>query len=609
MGISIQVTYDGNAVPASVLHDPNLQVDTETALNNIMLAQTGITDYLIPVTVIDGMPARYDASDAAHKAGTIRRQQFGMGLHTTEDYYSEQTGADADALRFEFPYGFYSPSATVFLLCFDKNLDAGIINDVVYPINCEDIIITPPMHSGDGIPSYNYMRRVSIDIQSTSGGSCIIDEYGLVTSTRDLGNDVGSTTLKFIIKNVGKRINRIIMLRLSKFEVYRSSSRATVPFVCPKISEDGMTYRGIHLLNLPSWFGIDSNNNLYIGQKKSSITDNYMDSLYCISDNINYNVIAYFSGYFKALYSEVSDVRVNCAGVHNNLLLLTYTCAGYSHDPYYGTARGNKTYYSTNFPDNVPIYSLNKSNNEFKRWGYADFSIIHDTYNRIMISGIGDRINGNENNVLTFALFGYNSSSTPSYNYFYVVNGNTELQTDGTYIFTATSYEKIQLDIGGYTSVPDHCCCIYQANGKTFFKQSSSYLDNSNYRTTQKKDFGTYILNDIPTDNTVEITNNIETVNFDCITESGNSSSTSAVRKHKCLMPVSGIGGINKRAFITDTSTESGSYYKIVEPTYNVTPVVCDIYLQDGGIDIGANENIEFTMVVDANDELTYEGD
>ena len=97
MGISIQVTYDGNAVPASVLHDPNLQVDTETALNNIMLAQTVISDYLVPVTIIDGMPARYDASDAAHKAGTIRRQQFGMGLHTTEDYYSEQTGADADA--------------------------------------------------------------------------------------------------------------------------------------------------------------------------------------------------------------------------------------------------------------------------------------------------------------------------------------------------------------------------------------------------------------------------------------------------------------------------------------------------------------------------------
>lgn len=613
MGISIQVTYDGNVVPARVLHDPNLQVDTETALNNLILADTGTVDkhgVLLPVTDIDGMPARYDTSDAAHKAGTIRRQQFGMGVHTTDDYHSGQTGADADALKFEAPYGFYSPSATVFLLCFDKNLDDGIINKVVYPINCEDIIVTPTLHSGSSISLFSYMRNISMDIQSTSGGKCIISAQGIVTQASDIDNDVGSTTLKFTISNIDMKINRIIMLRLSKYELYRDISRITAPFVCPKISNDNMTlmYNNIHLLNAPSWFGIDNNNNLYIGQKRTGVTDNYMESLYCVSDNITYDVISYFSQYFTALYSGVSNVRVNCAGMHNNLLLLTYTCAGYANDPYYGTARSNKSYYETNFPDNVPIYSLDKTNNEFKRWGYADFSIIPDTYSRIMMSGIGDRINGNENNVLTFALFGYNSK-TPSSNYFYVVNGTTALQLDGTYIFTATSYEKISLDIGGYTSIPDHCCCIYQANGKTFFKQSSSFLASNNSRSTQYKDFGTYILNDIPTDGTVEITDKIKTVNFDCITESGNSSSTGRMRNHKCLMPISGIGGINKRAYITDMTTDSGSYYKIVEPTYNVTPVVCDVHLQEGGVDIGANESIEFTMVVDANDELTYEGD
>lgn len=609
MGISIQVTYDGNVVPAQVLHDPNLQVDTETALNNLILANTGTVDehgVLVPVTTIDGMPARYDVSDAAHKAGTIRRQQFGMGVHTTDDYHSGQTGADADALKFEAPYGFYSPSATVFLLCFDKNLDAGIINDVVYPINCEDMIVTPTLHSGSSLNLFTYMRNISIDIQSTSGGKCIISSVGATTLNNDIDNDIGSTTLKFTIMNIGKRINRIIMLRLSKYEIYRSNSRVTAPFICPKVNNDNMTlmYNSIHLLNAPSWFGIDSNNNLYIGQKRPDVSDNYMSSLYCISDGVTYDVISYFSQYFTALYSGVSKVRVNCAGLHNNLLLLTYTCDGYANDPYYGTARGNRTYYRTNFPDNVPIYSLDKTNNEFKRWGYADFSIIPDTYSRIMISGIGDRINGNENNILTFALFGYNST-TPTSNYFYVVNGTTALQLDGTYIFTATSYEKIMLDISGYTSAPDHCSCIYQANGQTFFKQSSSFLDSSNYRVTQKKDYGTYILNDIPTDGTVEITDNIKTVNFDCITESGGSGS-GRMTNHKCLMPVSGLGGINKRAFVTDMASESDSYYKIVEPTYNVTPVVCDIHLQDGGVDIGANESIEFTMVVDANDELTY---
>lgn len=612
MGISIQVTYDGNVVPARVLHDPNLQVDTETALNNLILADTGTYDVhgvLVPVTTIDGMPARYDVSDAAHKAGTIRRQQFGMGLHTTDNYHSGQTGADADALKFEAPYGFYSPSATVFLLCFDKNLDAGIINDVVYPINCEDMIVTPTLHSGSSLDLFTYMRNISIDIQSTSGGKCIISSVGTTTLNNDIDNDIGSTTLKFTIMNIEKKINRIIMLRLSKYEIYRGVSRVTAPFICPKVNNDNMTLMpySIHLLNAPSWFGIDSNNNLYIGQKRPDVSDNYMSSLYCISDGVTYDVISYFSSYLTSLYSGVSKVRVNCAGLHNNLLLLTYTCDGYANDPYYGTSRGNKTYYRTNFPDNVPIYSLDKSNNQFKRWGYADFSIIPDTYSRIMVSGIGDRINGNENNILTFALFGYNST-TPTANYFYVVNGTTALQPDGTYIFTATSYEKIMLKISGYTSAPDHCSCIYQANGKTFFKQSSSFLDSSDYRVTQKKDYGTYILNDIPTDGTVEITDNIKTVNFDCITESGGSGSGRMIN-HKCLMPVSGIGGINKRAFVTDMASESNSYYKIVEPTYNVTPVVCDIHLQDGGVDIGANENLELTMVVDANDELTYEGD
>lgn len=611
MATTIQVTYDGEPVACELLHDFNMQVDTETALDNIIVERSG---ELSPYITIDGCPVGYSVSTPANKAGTYRREQFGVGSRTTDDYHSGQTGADADALVFEEPYGFYSPTTTVFLLCYDNNLDenaTGIItgdNSVVYPINSDTFIVTPPIVSGgaESIGTFTYWRTPALSIESTSGGK-LNASYGVATpTTYDQGTDPGSTTLKFTIANIGEKINRIIMLRLSKFEIYRPVARVTAPFICPKIRDNDMTemYNSIHLLNLPSWFGIDMNNNLYIGQANSGTGEHNFASLYCVSDDIEYDVISYFTSYFTGLYSGTSNVRINCAGMHNNLLLLHYTCGGYANDPYYGTSRSNKYYYSTNFPDNVPLYSLDKTNNLFKRWGYADFSIITDTYNRIYISAIGDRTDGTNNNILTFALFGYNGT-TPSGNYFYIVNGTTALQIDGTYVFTATSYEKIQLDIGGYTSVPDYLGNIYQANGTTFFKQSSSFLASSNSRKTQYKDFGTYILSQIPTDNTVEITDNIKTMNFDCITESGSASATGAVRIHKSLMPISGIGGINKRAFVID-NTNGTCTYKIVTPTYNETPVLLDIALKEGGVDIGANESIELTITIDANDELDY---
>lgn len=611
MATTIQVTYDGEPVACELLHDFNMQVDTESALDNIIVEMSG---ELSPYITIDGCPVGYNISTPANKAGTYRREQFGVGHRTTDDYHSGQTGADADALVFEEPYGFYSPTTTVFLLCYDNNLDenaTGIItgdNSVVYPINSDTFIVTPPIVSGgaESIGTFTYWRTPALNIESTSGGK-LNASYGVATpTTYDQGTDPGSTTLKFTIANIGEKINRIIMLRLSKFEVYRPVARVTAPFICPKIRDNDMTemYNSIHLLNLPSWFGIDMNNNLYIGQANSGTSEHNLASLYCISDDVVYDVNSYFTSYFTGLYYGTSNVRINCAGLHNNLLLLHYTCGGYANDPYYGTSRSNKYYYETNFPDNVPLYSLDKTNNLFKRWGYADFSLITDTYSRIYISAIGDRTDGTNNNILTFALFGYNSS-TPTDNYFYIVNGTTALQVDGTYIFTATSYEKIQLDIGGYTSVPDYLGNIYQANGTTFFKQSSSFLSSSNSRRTQYKDFGTYILSPIPTDNTVEITDNIKTMNFDCITESGSASSTGAVRIHKSLMPISGIGGINKRAFVID-NTNGTCTYKIVTPTYNETPVLLDIVLKEGGVDIGANESIELTITIDANDELDY---
>lgn len=612
MATTIQVTYDGEPVACELLHDFNMQVDTEAALNNIIVEKS---DVLSPYITIDGCSVGYNVSTPANKAGTYRREQFGVGKRTTDDYHSGQTGADADALVFEEPYGFYSPSTTAFLLCYDYNLDENeteVItgdNSVVYPINSDVFVVTPPIISGGpvSIGNITYWRNVTLNVNSTSGGKLNASySSGGSASQYDLGTDVGTTTLTFNIANIGIKINRIIMLRLSKFEVYRDSSRVAAPFICPKIRSTNMTemYNSIHLLNLPSWFGIDMNNNLYIGQANSGTGEHNFASLYCVSDDIEYDVISYFTSYFTGLYSGTSNVRINCAGLHNNLLLLHYTCSGYANDPYYGTARSNKYYYETNFPDNVPLYSLDKTNNLFKRWGYADFSIINDTYSRIYISAIGDRTDGVNNNILTFALFGYNGT-TPSGNYFYIVNGTTALQVDGTYIFIATSYEKIQSDIAGYTSAPDYLGNIYQANGTTFFKQSSSYLASSNSRKTQYKDFGTYILSPIPTDNTVEITDNIKTMNFDCITESGSTSASGAVRTHKSLMPVSGIGGINKRAFVID-NTNGTCTYKIVSPTYNETPVVLDIALKNGGVDIGANESIKLTMTIDANDELDY---
>lgn len=611
MATTIQVTYDGEPVACELLHDFNMQVDTETALDNIIVERSG---ELSPYITIDGCPVGYNVSTPANKAGTYRREQFGVGARTTDDYHSGQTGADADALVFEEPYGFYSPTTTVFLLCYDNNLDENATdiitgdNSVIYPINSDTFIVTPPIVSGGAVSigTFTYWRTPALSIESTSGGK-LNASYGVATpTTYDQGTDPGSTTLKFTIANIGEKINRIIMLRLSKFEVYRPVARVTAPFICPKIRDNNMTemYNSIHLLNLPSWFGIDMNNNLYIGQANSGTGEHNLASLYCVSDDVVYDVNSYFTSYFTGLYSGTSNVRINCAGLHNNLLLLHYTCGGYANDPYYGTSRGNKYYYETNFPDNVPLYSLDKTNNLFKRWGYADFSLITDTYSRIYISAIGDRTDGTNNNILTFALFGYNSS-TPTDNYFYIVNGTTALQVDGTYIFTATSYEKIQLDIGGYTSVPDYLGNIYQANGTTFFKQSSSFLTSSNSRKTQYKDFGTYILSTIPTDNTIEITDNIKTMNFDCITESGSASASGAVRIHKSLMPISGIGGINKRAFVID-NTNGTCTYKIVTPTYNETPVLLDIALKEGGVDIGANKSIELTLTIDANDELDY---
>ena len=611
MATTIQVTYDGEPVACELLHDFNMQVDTESALNNIIVERSG---ELSPYITIDGCPVGYNVSTPAKKAGTYRREQFGVGHRTTDDYHSGQTGADADALVFEEPYGFYSPTTTVFLLCYDNNLDENATdvitgdNSVIYPINSDTFIVSPPIVSGgaESIGTFTYWRTPALNIESTSGGK-LNASYGVATpTTYDQGTDPGSTTLKFTIANIGKKINRIIMLRLSKFEVYRPVARVTAPFICPKIRDNNMTemYNSIHLLNLPSWFGIDMNNNLYIGQANSGTGEHNLASLYCVSDDVVYDVNSYFTSYFTGLYSGTSNVRINCAGLHNNLLLLHYTCGGYANDPYYGTSRGNKYYYETNFPDNVPLYSLDKTNNLFKRWGYADFSLITDTYSRIYISAIGDRTDGVNNNILTFALFGYNGT-TPTNNYFYIVNGTTALQVDGTYIFTATSYEKIQLDIGGYTSVPDYLGNIYQANGTTFFKQSSSYLASSNSRKTQYKDFGTYILSPIPTDNTIEITDNIKTMNFDCITESGSTSAGGAVRIHKSLMPISGIGGINKRAFVID-NTNGTCTYKIVTPTYNETPVLLDIALKEGGVDIGANKSIELTLTIDANDELDY---
>ena len=130
-------------------------------------------------------------------------------------------------------------------------------------------------------------------------------------------------------------------------------------------------------------------------------------------------------------------------------------------------------------------------------------------------------------------------------------------------------------------------------------------MASSNSRKTQYKDFGTYILSPIPTDNTVEITDNIKTMNFDCITESGSASASGAIRTHKSLMPISGIGGINKRAFVLD-NTNGTCTYKIVTPDYNNTPVVLDIALKNGGVDIGANEGMQITLTIDANDELDY---
>ena len=611
MATTIQVTYDGEPVACELLHDFNIQVDTETALDNIIVERSG---ELSPYITIDGCPVGYNVSTPANKAGTYRREQFGVGSRTTDDYHSGQTGADADAIVFEEPYGFYSPTTTVFLLCYDNNLDENATdvitgdNSVIYPINSDTFIVSPPIVSGgaESIGTFTYWRTPALNIESTSGGK-LNASYGVATpTTYDQGTDPGSTTLKFTIANIGEKINRIIMLRLSKFEVYRPVARVTAPFICPKIRDNNMTemYNSIHLLNLPSWFGIDMNNNLYIGQANSGTSEHNLASLYCVSDDVVYDVNSYFASYFTGLYSGTSNVRINCAGLHNNLLLLHYTCGGYANDPYYGTSRSNKYYYSTNFPNNVPLYSLDKTNNIFKRWGYADFSLITDTYSRIYISAIGDRTDGTNNNILTFALFGYNST-TPTDNYFYIVNGTTALQVDGTYIFNATSYEKIQLDIGGYTSVPDYLGNIYQANGTTFFKQSSSYLASSNSRKTQYKDFGTYILSPIPTDNTIEITDNIKTMNFDCITESGSASASGAVRIHKSLMPISGIGGINKRAFVID-NTNGTCTYKIVTPTYNETPVLLDIALKEGGVDIGANESIELTLTIDANDELDY---
>lgn len=608
MATTIQVTYDGEPVECELLHDFNMQVDTEAALNNIIINEPRTLEGYV---VIDGCNVGYDVSTPAKKAGTYRREQFGVGKRTTYDYRSGQTGADADALVFEEPYGFYSPSTTAFLLCYDYNLDENeteVItgdNSVVYPINSDVFVVTPPIISGGSVSLGNitYWRNITLNVNSTSGGKLVASYNGGGSATQyDLGTDVGTTTLTFNIANIGIKINRIIMLRLSKFEVYRDNSRITAPFICPKIRSTNMTemYNSIHLLNLPSWFGIDMNNNLYIGQANSGTGEHNFASLYCVSDDIEYDVISYFTSYFTGLYSGTSNVRINCAGLHNNLLLLHYTCGGYANDPYYGTARGNKYYYENSFPDNVPLYSLDKTNNLFKRWGYADFSIIQDTFSKIYISAIGDRTDGVNNNILTFALFGYNGT-TPANNYFYIVNGTTALQVDGTYIFTATSYEKIQLDIGGYTSSPDYLGNIYQANGTTFFKQSSSYL----VRKTQYKDFGTYILSPIPTDNTIEITDNIKTMNFDCITESGSASAGGAVRTHKSLMPISGLGGINKRAFVLD-NTNGTCTYKIVTPDYNNTPVVLDIALKNGGVDIGANEGMQITLTIDANDELNY---
>ena len=612
MATTIQVTYDGEPVECEVLHDFNMQVDTEAALNNIIINEPRTLEGYV---VIDGCNVGYDVSAPAKKAGTYRREQFGVGKRTTYDYRSGQTGADADALVFEEPYGFYSPSTTAFLLCYDYNLDENeteVItgdNSVVYPINSDVFVVTPPIISGGSVSLGNitYWRNITLNVNSTSGGKLIASYNGGGSATQyDLGTDVGTTTLTFNIANIGIKVNRIIMLRLSKFEVYRDNSRITAPFICPKIRSTNMTemYNSIHLLNLPSWFGIDMNNNLYIGQANIGSGEHNFDSLYCVSDDIEYDVISYFTSYFTGLYSGTSSVRINCAGLHNNLLLLHYTCSGYANDPYYGTARGNKYYYENSFPDNVPLYSLDKTNNLFKRWGYADFSLIQDGYSRIYIAAIGDRTDGTNNNILTFALFGYNGN-TPSGNYFYIVNGTTALQIDGTYIFTATSYEKIQSDIGGYTSSPDYLGNIYQANGTTFFKQSSSFLASSNGRSTQYRDFGTYILSPIPTDNTVEITDNIKTMNFDCITESGSTSSTGRVRTHKSLMPISGLGGINKRAFVLD-DTNGTCTYKIVTPDYNNTPVVLDIALKNGGVDIGANEGMQITLTIDANDELNY---
>ena len=70
-------------------------------------------------------------------------------------------------------------------------------------------------------------------------------------------------------------------------------------------------------------------------------------------------------------------------------------------------------------------------------------------------------------------------------------------------------------------------------------------------------------------------------------------------------MPISGIGGINKRAFVLD-NTNGTCTYKIVTPDYNNTPVVLDIALKNGGVDIGANESMQITLTIDANDELNY---
>lgn len=661
MNTNITVNVNGEAVPYTLLKDINVPVDSEEydrLSDEVSNTELDFTKWWTPSyqweywTKEVDMITRHNNKYATQEPVPIRTmpkfskftELMYADSHCNDEYYD---GCMQKVVRAH--YGLYSNSATVLLFCYDYNLlpiesrPVDVVcgnNAVVFPINGDTFIYS------DCKSNYSYGIETDIDSldMTVTGPYYAETDITAHTEVREttLVTSSGGEETTITVAPINAKINRIIAMRLSYNEFINTPRTTTASafvgaFLCPKSITVPNIETDIHTTDFGRSYFLDSNNRLYAGKHTGSggSLDHYYSSFVLLNaeDSTEGNILARFQEYITTTYSGTSQVKIMCAGLHNNTVLITYVCSGSRNIPTYGTSRNARGYFTNTFPNSVPIEYYDAENDTFGHWGIADFSIIPYTYSRILISAIGDR-NGTSSldtdtgsNILTFALYGTSDNDTGDY---YIVNGTIVQQLDGSYLFTGTTYQKIPLKTNttGQSRSAQYGV-IYQANGATFFAQAlNNWIGGTgNPNGMLGYDFAHYLLAPIPTGNTIEVTTNKQSLTFGVTQMAISGGAFSARTKfRKAAYPLSGVGGRNKFFYTFDgdfdvefeeldydryreifTNTNQYGKYAIVSFDYDNCPILFDIALNNGnGVTFDGVSPVTVTFSLQDNNEIDF---